>query len=58
MADQVRQRWHLSKGLHELKEGDLDLDFQAERMANAKALRLGVLGTSMEYEEGSVVRAQ
>lgn len=54
----MRQSWHLSKELHELKEGDLGKELQADRMANAKVLRLAVLGTFEEDQEGSVVRAQ
>lgn len=58
MTDQVRQSWHLSKDLHELKEGDLGIELQADRRANAKVLRLDVLGTFEEEKEDSVVRAQ
>lgn len=37
--------------MHELNEGDLGIDLQAERTANAKALRLDVLGTFEEAKK-------
>lgn len=47
----MRQSWQLSKDLHELKEGDLGIELQADRTAHAKVLRLGVLGTFEEEKE-------
>lgn len=47
-VDYLRLRWHFSKVLQEPKEWGLD----TEKMANAKALRLNVLGTFEEAKDG------